>query len=167
MIRYILASYMMLSSAAFASDKMLTKYIQLADGRRATTYGYTESNCGDPGHAVPCDSNATTASGEKFDPSRPTMAVAAPHRLPLEARDVYIRTATSQCVRVRLNDKLNERYIGVLSFDLSPAAVALLTGKPASPTWSDKIYLCAPKPLHDKTWNHKPVVRRIIVDAIH
>ncbi len=144
----------------------INEAILIAHGLVSTVYGFGEHRCGDVGHTRACDNTAITASGETFDPTQPTMAVAAPFDQPIEARWMYIKTRTSPCVRVRLNDKLNPRYIGKRGFDLSPATVVLLTGKTATQTWSDQVYLCKPHPTADRRWNVHPAFHNII-DAIH
>jgi hypothetical protein len=119
--------------------------ITLASGLTATTYGYGEKNCSDVGTPKPCVSGAVTASGEVFKPNQiPSVAMAAPHRLKMVGRWIRIKLAGPYpCKSVRLNDKMNGRWISVRGFDLSPRAVTLLTGRPAKPTWSGVVELCS------------------------
>lgn len=123
---------------------LLAELLVVASGLTSTMYGIGESNCGDVGHAVPCDSSATTASGLPFDPTQPMAAIAAPEDFVLDARDIFIKTATSKCIRVLLADKMNERYIGERGFDLTPEVVRRLTGKEPTEYWSDQIFTCKP-----------------------
>ena len=122
----------------------LHHYVSVADGLRSTVYGTSgEMFCGDIGKPVPCASGATTASGLPFEPKLPSMAVAAPTRLRLAAVYIWVRVESGPCHRVLLSDKMNPRYIGVRGFDLSPAAVRLLTGKPATKHWSGRVFVCS------------------------
>lgn len=122
--------------------EIYTVWILLAGHLQSTTYGYGEKNCGDPGQARPCEKGAITASGEEFDPAIPSAAIAVPADMRMKAHDIYVSMAEGPCVKVRLNDKSNERWIGERGFDFSPAAVELLTGQPAVATWSGKVSLC-------------------------
>lgn len=88
----------------------------------ATVYGYGEMRCGDPGRAVPCDSRATTASGDAFDPYAVTAAVPAPANRIMRPHFVGILALNGTCVQVYVNDKKHERYVGSGGLDLSPAA---------------------------------------------
>lgn len=115
----------------------------IASGLTATTYGYGEKNCGDIGFPVACDSMATTASGVRFVPTEAQVAIAAPTNLRIQATSIYLRVAGGPCKLVQLVDKMNPRYIGVRGFDLSPGAVELLTGQPASPRWSGVVHVCS------------------------
>ena len=117
-------------------------YIKLASGLLATVYGFGEPNCGDVGAPRPCELGAITASGEVFDPLRPMAATAAPLSSRVHSRYVGMRVADGLCHPIRIADKSNPRFIGVRGFDLSPKAVELLTGKPATPWWSGRVYLC-------------------------
>lgn len=119
-------------------------YIVLATSLRATVFGFGEKNCGDPGKAVPCDSYATTASGERFAPfEKPTAAVPLPVIMPLKAVEIWLSGASGECVKIRINDKANARWIGKRGLDLSPKAVALLGGAP-SKHWGGSVKLCEP-----------------------
>jgi hypothetical protein len=122
----------------------INELLIVANGMLATTYGHGEWNCGDVGNPKPCAHGAVTASGETFDPGKPSAAIAAPADFVLDGRYIFIRTAISKCVKVRLNDKMNERYIGERGFDLTPEAVRLLTNADPTPYWSDAVYLCRP-----------------------
>lgn len=108
----------------------------------STTYGYGELRCGDIGQPVACDGNAVTASGEAFDPTKPQVAIAAPLRLVLKAKWVGLKVEGGKCKWVRLTDKMNPRYVGVRGFDLTPAAVRLLTGKDGGKYWSGRVEVC-------------------------
>lgn len=123
---------------------LLELLLTTASGLPSSTYGYSEMMCGDVGRPRSCAVGATTASGETFDPSIPSAAVAAPASLVLKARYIWIRLADGpfRCVRVRLNDKMNPRWIGVRGFDLTPAAVEKLGGLP-TPKWSGRVRVCS------------------------
>lgn len=121
----------------------LAQLLLLASLLPSTTYGYGEVMCGDIGSPRACDSSAVTASGVGFDPTRAMVAIAAPAGLRLKARVIGLRVPGGKCRKVLLADKMNPRYIGVRGFDLTPAAVALLTGKPASPVWSGRVEVCS------------------------
>lgn len=114
----------------------------IANGLLSTTYGWGEASCGPSKAPVPCVKGAITASGEEFDPSVPSAAIAAPKSLRMRAMYIGLRVVGGRCVRVRLNDKSNPRWIGNRGFDLSPAAVELVTGEPARSTWSAPLELC-------------------------
>jgi hypothetical protein len=120
----------------------LLQAIALASGLQATTYGHAELACGDIHAPVPCTHGAVTASGELFDPGLATVAIALPTRTRLRAADIWLRVGDGRCHRVRLNDKMNPRWIGVRGFDLTPRAVELLTGKPATRHWSGVVHVC-------------------------
>jgi len=117
-------------------------YILLASGLRSTTYGWGELMCGDVGHPVRCTDGAVTASGDVFDTSIPTMAVSAPVWLVTRSKVVPVKIDGGKCVYIRVNDKMNPRYIGERGFDLSPAAVRLVTGAVPTSTWSGRITIC-------------------------
>lgn len=123
----------------------LKYYLTLASGLISTTYGYGERMCGDVGAAVACIAGAVTASGEEFRPQEvASAAVAAPARLRIEATEVHLKIYPGPyaCRPVRVNDKMNPRWIGKRGFDLSPAAVELLTGQPATERWSGVVQVC-------------------------
>jgi len=121
---------------------LLTQLLLLASMLTSTTYGHGEMFCGDIGKAVPCSKGAITASGIEFDPSVAMVAIAAPTKLVLRAKTIGLRVPGGKCRRVKLADKMNPRYIGVRGFDLTPAAVQLLTGKPATKYWSGRVEVC-------------------------
>ncbi len=110
---------------------------------KATVYGVydpakgrAEMNCGDPGTPVACDTNAVTASGERFNPNALTAAVPAPFNRIMRPLFMCIRNPnTGKEVVVWINDKSNERWQGNRGLDLTPATFEALTGKPAKP-WS-------------------------------
>lgn len=108
---------------------MIEAFINLAFAvGLSTAYGYGEENCGDYGLPRPCSKGAVTASGEVFDPDLPTAAIFAPRSLKMRAVDVHMQVENGPCIRIRVNDKGNQRYIGKRGFDLSPAALEALTG---------------------------------------
>lgn len=115
---------------------MLT-WIELALSLPATVYGvHGELMCGDPGKVVACDENATTASGDPFDPQALTVAVPLPtNRIIRPVRLCLENPKTGRQVWVTVNDKANERWIGQRGFDLTPATYKALTGNAAKP-WS-------------------------------
>ena len=106
---------------------MLSQFISLAfTVGVSSTYGFGEPFCGDYDQKPqPCEYGAITASGEVFDPELPTAAVAAPRGLRMYPVVVYM-SAGGPCVPIRINDKLNERYIGERGFDLSRGALRAL-----------------------------------------
>jgi hypothetical protein len=117
-------------------------FISLAIVSTATIYGMGERNCGDPGKAVPCDSRAITASGEKFDPAAVTAAVPMPANRKMRPKTIWVKNHKGECIEVRLNDKKNPRYVGSGGLDLTPAAVFAITGKVPTRYWSGRIELC-------------------------
>lgn len=120
---------------------MIDFFISIAFGLISTTYGYGEWNCGDIGKPQPCSVGAITASGEPFDPEIATGAVFAPTKLRMEARDVWMQVKDGPCVKIRINDKGNPRFIKKRGFDLSPKALELLIGR-RDPKWVGKLYKC-------------------------
>jgi len=116
--------------------------ILLAIESPATTYGYGEPFCGDIGNPKPCLKGAITASGEVFDPEIPTAAVPAPTGFKLSKPiNIWVRLPDQTCVKVRINDKSNPRWIADRGLDLSPKAVELLTGE-RTKHFKQKIELC-------------------------
>jgi hypothetical protein len=142
---------------------MMPEFLLLASGLVATTYGYNELMCGDVGKPVPCALGAITASGVPFDPSLPQVALAAPSNIRIRATWIYIKAEGQQCKKVHLVDKMNERWIGVRGMDLTPAAVELITGKPASETWSGKVFVCDSRELRVQSskWGNKARKRKV------
>lgn len=120
----------------------LIDLLMIASGLPATTYGFGEHFCGDVGKPVPCAYGAVTASGEVFDPSLPTAAIAAPFTLLLKPTLVRLRIPGGKCRAIRITDKMNPRWIGKRGFDLTPAAVRLLTEGESHPKWSSKVEVC-------------------------
>ena len=120
----------------------MLEYLVIASGLISTTYGHGEARCGDYGQPRACEQGAVTASGQTFQPEVPSAAIALPRNRILRARIVHLRVGDGPCKPINLNDKLNERYIGKRGFDLSPAAVQLLTGKPATRHWSGTVHVC-------------------------
>jgi hypothetical protein len=98
--------------------------------------------CGDVGRPRPCTTGAVTASGAPFDTTVPQVALALPAARRLKARRLRLRVEGGRCHWVLLADKMNERWIGVRGFDLNPAALSLLTNKPANPNWKGRVELC-------------------------
>lgn len=120
----------------------LNVLLLIASSVVSTTYGHGELMCGDSGRPVPCDIGAITASGVPFRPDVAMVALAAPEGMVLTARYIGLKVAGKKCKRVLLADKMNERYIGIRGFDLTPAAVELLTEKPATKHWSGQVKIC-------------------------
>jgi hypothetical protein len=142
-------------------SELLLKYLLIASGLPATTYGYNEKFCGDIGKPVTCSHGAITASGEPLNPDSPTAAIFSPTEMRLVAQHVYLRTDTGPCVKIRLTDKGSPKYIGIRSFDLTPAAVELLTGLPATRHWSGVIHYCQqPRSVHEvhRNLNYHPLI---------
>jgi len=139
-------------------DSMLS-YLLAASGATATIYGVSgEMYCGSPDSPQACDSSATTASGEPFDPTKPTAAVAIPNKYILRPGWVMLRLEGGKCSPVRINDRMNERYVHTdIRFDLSPAAVASLGGTP-SPTWSGRVHICLGREIHGGRIEGEPLV---------
>lgn len=140
----IYVTFLLLPTLSIASPL----HLNLALEHRATTYGWGERSCGDVGKARPCTGNAVTASGEVFQPHRvPSAAVPAPQTKRIQARWIGLRmqdVPDAPCVRIRLNDKANPRWIGQRGLDLSPAAVQALTQNMPTPYWSGKVEECVP-----------------------
>ncbi len=120
----------------------ITQLLIVASLLTSTTYGYGELMCGDVGKPRTCDKNAVTASGVPFNPDVAMVAIAAPVNLRLTAQYIGLRVPGGVCRKVLLADKMNERWIGVRGFDLTPAAVRLLTGQPATRHWSGRVEVC-------------------------
>lgn len=112
---------------------MLATFVVLA-----TTYGFGESFCGDPGFAVPCSIGATTASGIPFDPDKPHVAIYMPGNYILrKGKTICFLHKNGKHVYLPITDKKKSP----ISYDLSPAAVRALGYRP-TPYWSKKIKLC-------------------------
>lgn len=114
----------------------------VANGLLSTTYGYNEKMCGPPEEPTACTKGAITSTGTIFDPDVPMVAIAAPEDVKFQVIEIGLRTKFGACQKVLLSDKMNSRYFGVRGFDITPAALKLLTGKAPDPKWSDKLYLC-------------------------
>ncbi len=123
-------------------DMSVMSYLLLASLLRSTTYGYNELKCGDVGKAVPCSKGAVTASGVEFNPDVASVAVSAPFKLRLKSQWIRLKVAGGKCHKLKLLDKMHPRYIGKRGFDLTPAAVKLLTGKAGTKVWSGRVELC-------------------------
>ena len=123
----------------------LFSFILAAHGSWATIYGYGESFCGSPDKPAKCEKGAITASGELFDPDQATMALSVPNNIIIRPTIVVVRlNSTGECKPILLNDRKNEKHAhSVDRFDLTPATVMYLGGKP-SPTWRGRLYLCFP-----------------------
>lgn len=144
---------------------MLSYYLMLASGLLSTIYGFGEWNCGDVGSPKPCAEGAITASGEDFNPQLPQVAIAAPFNMRLKAMPIWLRVEGGLCYKVQLVDKLNERYVGIRGFDLTPAAVALLTGKDATEYWSGVVHVCDIRPWQE-VFSPKQPLRNVDVSRI-
>lgn len=121
---------------------MINTFIKTALTLQATVYGFGEYNCCDVGEPCPCSKGAITASGETFDPEEPSAAVPAPSNVRMRPTSVYLRYNNGPCVRVRINDKANPRWIGNRGLDLSKGAVEELTQSDATTYWSGKVDIC-------------------------
>lgn len=103
----------------------------------ATTYGWGERMCGDPGKTVLCATGATTASGIKFDPQQAHVAIHAPKRYRLrKGKFICFMHVSGAQVFLPVTDKKGRK-----GFDLSPKAVEMLGYKPTR-YWSAKVQLC-------------------------
>ncbi len=118
--------------------------IGIASGLTATTYGFGERFCGPIGAPEACVAGTFTASGEEFRPNHvASAAVPATARLRLTAQWISLKLGGPYpCRQIRLNDKSNPRWIGKRGYDLSPAAVRLLTNRPATRYWSHVVEEC-------------------------
>jgi hypothetical protein len=133
-------------------------YILLASGHIATLYGTGELRCGPVGQPEACAAGATTSSGETFHPEKPTAAVAIPNKYHVRPGYVLLRLEGGECKPIRINDRMNERYVNSqIRWDLSPAAVKLLGGEP-SPTWSGRVFLCFGHELHGGRTDYTPQI---------
>jgi len=117
-------------------------FITLAILKSATIYGYGEKNCGDPEIPRACDKNAITASGERFDPTEISAAVPAPKNKRIRTTHIWVKAYNNSCIKLKINDKKNWRYIGRGGLDLTPAAVLAITGKLPRKSWSGTLELC-------------------------
>lgn len=120
----------------------IASLLMAAQPHRATVYGFGEMNCGNIGNPKPCMVGAFTATGDRFDPALATAAIPAPTKFRFKAFIVKIKDYMGRCRSIRVNDKSNPRWIGKRGLDLTPAAVELLTGKPAHRRWSGKLEFC-------------------------
>lgn len=128
----------------------MMEFITLALSFPATVYGVVnsetgkaESMCGET-VPIPCDSNATTASGQQFDPDVLAAAVPMPkNRIMRPVRICLYNPDTGKRAWAVINDKVNPRYQGVRGLDLTPKLYKALTGKPAT-SWSslERIEVC-------------------------
>ena len=134
---------LIVSMIIVAAHGPMFDFIQRADGMTGTTYGWGEMMCGDIGKPVPCDKNATTASGQPFDPELPTAAIAAPTRLrmPSGGFEVYLKVEGGECAKILVNDKKNPRFIDKKPWDLTKGALEAL-GVDATRHWSGKVFIC-------------------------
>ena len=114
---------------------------------RATIYGVKDTNtgryermCGDPGKAVECGPNAITASGVRFDPDQPHVAVHAPKKYRLrKGMMICLVHKNGIPVWLPLTDKK-----GFKGLDLSKASVIKLGYHPTK-HWSQKLTYCGVK----------------------
>lgn len=120
----------------------VTGLIALAFRFHATTYGWSETMCGDIGTPVPCSYGAVTASGIEFDPEIPMAAIPAPTEMRMRPMFVWMQIGTGPCVPILVADKAHPRWIGNRGFDLTPAAIRALTGMEPYPFWSGRVRPC-------------------------
>jgi hypothetical protein len=123
----------------------------ISHGKTSSVYGFSELNCGDTHTPTSCAVGATTATGDAFDPAKPTAAIPLPaNRRLRKGFHIYLRhTAEGPCVPIYVNDKMNARFRGSHNFDLTPAAVYAITGKYPTKYWSSKeVQICHFIPLH-------------------
>jgi hypothetical protein len=120
----------------------LQALILVANGLISTTYGYGEKMCGPPDHPRACSKGAITSTGEAFDPDLPTVAIAAPETAYFKAQVIGLKIKNGTCQPIRINDKMASRFFGERGFDITPAALKLLTGKDADSKWSGRLYIC-------------------------
>lgn len=124
----------------------MQEFVSLALQLTATIYGIGEPMCGDY-HEAPkqCVQGLTTASGEEFRPDdEATAAIPLPRNRIMRPFTIRIRLADyedAECVEVRVNDKVNARFIGERGFDLSKKAVEMLGGK-VTHYWSGRVEQC-------------------------
>lgn len=118
-------------------------FIMLASSNHSTIYGTSEVACGDIESPTECKAGAVTASGEKFYPGTvPSAAVPMPTHLIIRPRMIGLRhTTTGKCIKIKLNDKANPRWIGNRGLDLTPAALLAIGIMPTN-YWSRKVELC-------------------------
>lgn len=133
---------------------MIEFYLAIASGLISTTYGGGEMFCGDVGKPVACAHGAVTASGVIFDPAIPMAAIAAPSGVRLRSRIISLKVPGGECRPVLLADKMNPRWVGVRGFDLTPAAVELLTGGVQGLKWSGRVQVCDMEPWKRKLYRH-------------
>lgn len=117
-------------------------FITLALINTATIYGYGEKFCGEPERPVPCDIRAITASGEGFNPSEISAAIPLPRNKIMRTFYLHVKDYRGKCIKLKVNDKKNWRYIGNGGLDLTPAAVMAITGKLPNRFWSGKLEVC-------------------------
>ena len=111
-------------------------------GMTASVYGFGEKMCGDAHTPVACDENATTASGDRFDPRKATVAIALPFSMKVRPTWIQIRVDNGPCKFVKVNDKKPFRWKDSVPWDLTPAVVQMLTNRPVPKHWSGKIFIC-------------------------
>lgn len=124
-----------------SSAQSLQEALNTASGLIATTYGYGELMCGEVGSPRPCNNNAVTFTGMKFEPNAPSVAIFAPKKLRFPSTFIRIRVEDGPCGWVVLNDKGNARFFKKRGFDLTPGALLLLGIKP-SPYWKGVVHVC-------------------------
>jgi len=111
----------------------------------ATTYGYGEKSCYSRFLAQPvsCLRGLSTATGENFDPLKPTFAMYVPKTRRIRSQWIGLKVkGSAKCVWLWLNDRKPK-----LGLDLTPGALKKLGIKPNS-TWSGMLQLCTPYTNH-------------------
>jgi hypothetical protein len=121
---------------------MIALYVSIALSHPATTYGWGEVMCGDVHSPRACDNEATTASGEPFQPDIPSAAVPAPFNVIMPSKIIWLRDEQGECRSLTLNDKKHPRFIASGGLDLSKGAIEMLYPSTASRTWSGKVEAC-------------------------
>jgi hypothetical protein len=133
--------------------------IVVLSGAIASTYGWGETMCGDEGSPQKCaKGHAKTASGEDFLPDQEaSAAVAAPSYIRGRAVYAWMRPAGKNlaCVRIRINDKMNQRFLPsklggesssseARGFDLTPVALRKLLQGTAQTSrfWKGNVEIC-------------------------
>jgi hypothetical protein len=144
-MRILILATMCMAQMAYAKD--LETYLQKADGKVATVYGFSEKLCGDVGKPRRCSKGAITASGQMFDPHEPTAAMALPFKfkLPAEGLRVGLMFEGGTCTSILINDKKHPRFINHKPLDLSIGAVKAMGGIPTK-IFSAEVFLCDVEP---------------------
>jgi hypothetical protein len=119
---------------------MMPIFSWIVSGLVATTYGYSEKSCGTE-KPTECKHGAVTASGVLLNPDLPQAAIAIPKKYRVRPTTVCLKTKNGKKAYITIIDKMNERFVGNRSYDLTPAALKALGIEP-NPFWSDRIYSC-------------------------